>query len=354
MKILFQDHKKGEVKIAITSLDDLWYLSQILDTGDEVSGKTERKIKLGEGTENVKMVKKQVFLAITVEKVEFHSYANTLRVSGKVKEGPEDIPRGSYHTFDVEEGTTIQIVKEQWLKYQEEKLKEAASEQGGMILIVTLDREEASYALLRPSGYTMLAEVQGEVGKKGYSALEGKDFYGDVVKHIDMYSTRYAVENIILASPAFWKEDVLKILKKKIPALVPKVVLATCNSVGKTGVEEVLKREEVRVVLKKDRTAREEAFVEELFKEIAKGSLAAYGFEAIRKAVDMRAIKILLVTDTLIHERRSAGTYSGLEAMMKSVDRAQGAVHIISTEHDAGKKLQGLGGIGAILRFRLE
>ena len=204
MKIIFQDHKKGEVKIAITSLDDLWYLSQILDTGDEVSGKTERKIKIGEGTENVKTVKKQVFLAITVEKVEFHSYANTLRVSGKVKEGPEDIPHGSYHTFDVEEGTTIQIVKEQWLKYQEEKLKEAASEQGGMILIVTLDREEASYALLRPSGYTMLAEVQGEVGKKGYSTVEGKDFYSDVVKHIDMYSTRYAVENIIISHPSFF------------------------------------------------------------------------------------------------------------------------------------------------------
>lgn len=355
MKVLLQDIKKGEVKVEITSLDDLWYLSQCIDQGDDVSGKTERKIKIGEGTDQAtKVVKKQIFLKIKVEKVEFHPYSNALRVLGKVVEGPEDVPRGSYHTFDVEEGTVIKIEKEHWLKYQVEKIREAAAEHGGIILIVALERDEASYALLRPSGYTMLAEIQGDVGKKGYSNIEGKDFFSDVVKHMETYATRYNVENIILASPSFWKDDVFKIFKKKVPALAAKVVLATCNSVGKTGVEEILKRDEVKVVLKKDRTAREEAFVEELFKEIAKQGCAAYGMSDVKNAADVGAIKFLLVTDELIRETRASGMYAEVEAIMKQVDRAQGAIHIISTEHDAGKKLQGLGGIGAVLRYRLE
>ena len=39
---------------------------------------------------------------------------------------------------------------------------------------------------------------------------------------------------------------------------------------------------------------------------------------------------------------------------MKDVDRSKGKVHIISTDHEAGKKLQGIGGVGAVLRFQLK
>ncbi len=355
MKIIFQDLKQGEVKLEVNSLDDIWFISHIIDEGDDVSGRTVRKLKLGEGTDrNVKIVKKTVTLKIHVEKVEFHKYNNILRVSGKIIEGPDDVSRGSYHTFDVEEGTVIKIHKTQWLKYQLEKLKEATAEQLSNVLIVTLDREESSYALLRPSGYKMLSDFTGEVEKKGYADTEGKQFYSQVLKHIESYVERYNIENIIIASPAFWKEDLMKEVKKKASHLTSKVTLATCSSIGKTGVEEVLKRDEVKTVLKKDRTAKEEALVEELFKEISKQGKVAYGLKEVREAADAKAIATLLVTDDFIQEQREKGSYEELDDIMKSVDRMQGEVKIISTEHDAGKKLHGLGGIGAILRYQLK
>ena len=355
MKIVFQDLKKGEVKVEINSLDDIWFISHLIDEGDDVSGRTIRKLKLGEGTDrNIKIVKKQVTLKIHVEKVEFHKYTNVLRVSGKITEGPEDISRGSYHTFDVEEGTVIKIHKKQWLKYQLEKLKEATAEQTTNVLIVTIDREDSSYALLRPSGYKMLSDFSGEVEKKGYADTEGKQFYSQVTKHIVDYVERYGIENIILASPAFWKEDLMKEIKKKHSSLIPKITLATCSSIGQTGVEEVLKRDEVKTVLKKDRTAKEESLVEELFKEISKQGKAAYGLVEVKEASDANAIDKLLITDDLIQEQREAGNYEELDNIMKAVDRSKGDVKIISTDHDAGKKLHGLGGIGAILRYKLK
>ena len=39
---------------------------------------------------------------------------------------------------------------------------------------------------------------------------------------------------------------------------------------------------------------------------------------------------------------------------MRMVDKTKGDVFIISEEHDTGKKFQGLGGIGGILRYRLN
>src|SRR3989344_4370325 len=99
MKIIYSDLKRGEVKIQVDTLDDLWYLSNIIEKNDFVKGQTVRKIKMGKEDERKSdIVKKKVFLKIKAEDIEFHKYSNMLRVSGIIAEGPEDISRGSYHT----------------------------------------------------------------------------------------------------------------------------------------------------------------------------------------------------------------------------------------------------------------
>ncbi len=355
MKIVFQDLQKGELKLEVANLDDLWYISQCIEAQDQVQGKTMRKIKLGEGTENnTKIIKKPVTLKISVEKVEFQKFSNNLRVSGKIIEGPEDIPHGSYHTIEVEEGTIIKIIKKSWPKYLLQKIKEACEDKGTKILILALERDEVSYALLTASGYKMLADIEGEVGKKGYADIQDKEFYSEVAKHLEEYAQRYEVQHIIIGSPAFWKEELLSIIKKKHSSLVPKVSLATCNTTGKNAIEEILKRDEVKTVLKNDRTTRESLLVEEVLKAIAKNSLASYGMKEVQQAADAHAIKVLLLSEDFLQEQRQEGNFSVLDAMMREVERSNGEVHIISTEHEAGKRLHGLGGIAAILRYNLK
>ncbi len=220
-------------------------------------------------------------------------------------------------------------------------------------MIVTLERDEATYALLTNSGYKIIAEVEGDVEKKGIENKKEKEFFSEVAKNIEEYDQRYNPTNIIIASPAFWKEDLYKTIKKKQQGIASKVTLATCNTTGVNAIEEVLKRDEVKQVLKKDRTTRETSLVEELFKEIAKNANAAYGWMEVKQVAEAHAVKILLVTDKYIKEKREKKEYKELDMIMKEVDRNQGEVHIISTEHEAGKRLHGLGGIGAILRYKL-
>ncbi|MBI5797981.1 mRNA surveillance protein pelota [Candidatus Woesearchaeota archaeon] len=354
MKIIFQDLKKGEVKVEVHNLDDLWYLSHIIEEGDQISGKSIRKIKLGEEDANTKIIKKVVFITIAVEKIEFEKYSNGLRVSGKICEAPEDVPHGSYHSFELEEGSSITIRKKDWAQYQIQTLREACEEKTGDILILVMDRAEGTFALLSRSGYSILTELEGEVGKKGYGDVEGKDFYGELAKQIDAYALRFKVESIIVGSPAFWKEELLAVFKKRNPLLAKHVTLATCNTTGKNGIEEVLKRDEVKTVLKKDRTTRESVLVEELFKEISTQGHAVYGRDEVLEAGDAHAIKVLLITDSYLQEQRREQSYTVIDQLMKEVDRAKGAVQIISSEHEAGKRLQGIGGIAAILRYKLK
>ncbi len=352
MKTVLSDTKKGVIKVKLENLDDLWYLSSLIDTKDKISGKTYRKIKKGGDEEKGSVSKKAVFMTLEVEKVEFSKHSNVLRVAGIVVEGPEDVPRGSHHTFNLEEGSEIKIIKEKWLKYQLNVLKEASETKVPKILICNFDREEVYFALSKKYGYEMISSLKGEVEKKEERASKGGSFYADIIKTTTEYSKRYKLDYIVLASPAFFKEDLQKQITDE--DLKKKVVLATCSSVGENAINEVLRRGEVREILRKDRISKEITLVEKLLAEISKEGLAAYGIKEVTAASEAGAIEVLLVSDKLIQKTRKEGKYEKIEVIMKKTDSMKGEVHIISSDHEGGKKLGGLSGIAAILRYKLN
>ncbi len=353
MKLIHSDFKRGETKIKVESMDDLWYLSNIIDKEDIVKGQTTRKIKIGDKEDrNAKVVKKIVTLAIDVEKVEFHKYSNNLRISGTIREGPEDISKGSYHTINVEENTILKIIKPQWLKYQVEKIKEATTVKPPKVLICVFDRETAYLATLKRFGYEVLTTLKGNVQKKVDVATKTSNFYVEIIDALKSYSEKLKVEKIVVASPSFWKDELQKNLKDE--ELKKKIVFASCSSCDESSINEVLRRKEIEHVLKEDRINKEMKFVEELLSEISKDNLAAYGYKPVSEAVNTGAVKMLLVTDGYIQQVRENNHYSEIENIMKTTESTDGEVHIISSDHDGGKKLDGLGGLGAILRYKMN
>ncbi|HLC72960.1 MAG TPA: mRNA surveillance protein pelota [Candidatus Nanoarchaeia archaeon] len=356
MRILKDIRKRGEILLKVTTLDDLWYLSQVLEKNDLVTGDTVRKIKLGSSEEGkTHVVKKHARITIQTEKVEFHKYTNALRISGKITDGPEDVQRGVFHTINVEENDTLQIVKEHWHNYQLEKLKEACREKLPKILICVLERKEVSFALLKRYGYDYISDFEGEVQEKAYPTVK-KDvtFYADIVKRLQEYDQRYKLDKIIIASPAFWKEEFNKEFSKKAPELKNKVLYTVCHTTGKNAMHEVLKSDEIKKALKDERIIEEIQLVEEVFKEISKEGNAVYGFKEVQDAADAGAIKVLVVTDELIRQLRQAEEYQKLDRIMKTVEATGGQIHIITTEHQAGQELQGMTGIAALLRYKIK
>ncbi|MBU0461644.1 MAG: mRNA surveillance protein pelota [Nanoarchaeota archaeon] len=351
MKLLKTD--KTRAKVLVENLDDLWYLNSIIDSGDVVEGMTLRKIKIGDsGERNQKIIKKPVYLKLNVEKIEFHPYSNILRVSGKVVEGTDDVPAGSYHTFSVEEQSTITIEKNEWLRFQKTKLDEATKEKKPDILVVVLDRDEAHFALLKKYGYEFLTSLQGNVQKKVETTQQTTNFYEECITVLKEYIERYGINRVIVASPAFWKEDFLKNVKDN--ELREKIVLATSSSADRSAINEVLKRDEVKSVLAEARISEEMKLVETLMSEISKNNLAAYGMDEVETAVNSGAVNTLLVTDSLIRRLREEENFKRLDSIMRTADKVKVDVHIISSEHEGGKRLDGLGGIGAILRYKMN
>ena len=350
MIIINSDFKSGKVKLKITEPEDLWYLSHLIDPGDFIKGKTTRKIKIGQG-ENAKVAKKNYVVKIEAETIDFGSSGETLRINGKIKEAPEEIPKDSYQAIALELGTEFIIEKVSWLEYQKQKLQEA-TEKRYNYLICIFDREEAIFALTKKFGYEVILKMVGEVANKAQTVEIKKNFQLEIIKSLEEYNKRYSPENIVVASPAFWKEDLFKKINNL--ELKKKIVLATCSDISERSIDEVIKRPELNKIMGSSRTRKEKLLMDDLLNEISKNNLAVYGFEEVKKAIAAGAISKLLITDDFIQQQRSTGNYLELDELMKKIDHLQGEINIISSQQESGQRLDGLGGIAALLRYKLE
>src|SRR5660398_296732 len=147
MKLLKKNLRgnEGEISLIVESLDDMWHLKYILEPQDIVFAVTKRRIEgATDKLRPEKADKKTMRLGICVEKVEFHKFANRLRVHGTIVDG---IDIGAYHTINIEEGTNISIIKK-WKSDQFERIKEAQiASMRPKVIIATIEEGEASIGM---------------------------------------------------------------------------------------------------------------------------------------------------------------------------------------------------------------
>ncbi|WP_297495669.1 mRNA surveillance protein pelota [Thermococcus sp.] len=357
MQIIEEKPKEGIVKVKAETLDDLWHLYHIIDPGDVVYAKTLRK--KAQRTDSLRAEKVEVvpvYLGVKAEKINFHKFANQVRVTGPiVYASRDDVPLGKYHTITIEEGTVVTIQKPRWKDHHIERLKEAVeASKRAKVMIVVVDDGEADIALVREYGVEMVASIRRNLGGKRYNTdreSEEKRFFHDLARKMEELIERERVEKAIVAGPGFVKEDFYKFLSENYPDLAKKVVVEDTSVTGRTGIYEVIKRGTVDKVYHENRVAKEVQLVEKVLESVAKNNgLATYGLREVEEAINYGAVETLLVLDELLkgdHREK-------IEELMDAVRYSRGEVVVVSSEHEGGEKLKALGGLAALLRFRVK
>lgn len=122
---------------------------------------------------------------------------------------------------------------------------------------------------------------------------------------------------------------------------------------------EVLKSPEVLSRLKDTRYARETRLVDDFMTLLRKDDGRAwYGPREVERAVEKGAVGrgggVLLISNSLFRapDVATRRRWVGLVDTVKDVEG--GEVRVLSSEHESGKRLDGLGGVAAILTFPLE
>ncbi len=333
---------EGEITLLPESLDDLWHLQHLIAPGDLVFALTHRKVQAAtDKARPEKLERRPVRLGIQVEEIEFHIYSNWLRLHGIIRSGMDV---GSYHTLNIEVGTDLSIIKHHWRHDQLQRIEEAVAEsQRPKVVLALVEEGEATIGVLRQFGVQMAAEIRSGSGKgAGEDARE--NFFRSAADAIAQAAGEDA--QVILAGPGFAKEDLRKIIDSSYPELSERITMDEASSIGRSGFQEVLRRGAVNPVLENSRIAMETRLIDDLFREIATDGKAAYGIKEVETAMNYGAIDYLLVLDEMARRR-------ALDPLMRNVSNARGKVVIFSSEFEPGERLRSLGGLAALLRFKI-
>jgi protein pelota len=105
--------------------------------------------------------------------------------------------------------------------------------------------------------------------------------------------------------------------------------------------------------MEQSRIAREASLMESLLKEIAMDGKVVYGVEEVKRANNYGSIETLLISDEFLLHEREKGEGGGIDSFIRNVEYSQGKLVVFSTEFEPGQKLEALGGIAALLRFKV-
>jgi protein pelota len=328
----------GEIRLFPENIDDIWHLVHLIRPGDLVFATTLRSTEtVSDKIRPEKSEKRPVRLGIRVEKVEFHHYSNRLRVTGLIEHG---VDTGSHHTLNIETGYDISVVKH-WrttdLERIERSIKASVSD---VIHILTIEEGEAEIFRIRQYGPEPVISILGGSGK-GAELNSRTQFFEQIAKEISAVTGP-----LVIAGPGFVKDDFLKYLKGVNTGRAGNSLVVETRRIGAGAVREVIGNGILEKLTGDLQLAREVNLMDEFLKRVSKGEPVAYGNEEVQRAAEYSAIEQLLVSDSRIHE-------PDVVRLMDSAEQSGAKIVIFSTIFDPGKQLDSLGGIAALLRYRV-
>ncbi len=372
------------------SLDDLWHLQYVVEPGDLVSGDTTRRIQRDDDRlRDTGGQREPMHVTLRVDDVEFAKFANRLRVGGEIVACSREDQLGHHHTLNVEPRTEIEVEKE-FKPDQRERIEEAvAASENPDVAVVTVEEAQAYVHTVAQYGVEEYASVSGPTGKGEY-AQDRSELFTRLVETLRPLE----VDAVVLAGPGFTKEDFLSHLEEEAREIAERVTVVDTASVGDRGVHEVLKRGAVDDIQQETRVAREAEYIDELTARIADDGAVAYGPDAVATAVEYGAVERLLVLDRWLRDRRAERATVGTDEQVAAADAAGGSaasevgtrteteggdeteaddgsavdpddlirrveqqggdVTVFSGEFAPGQQLGNLGGIAALLRYRID
>jgi len=290
-----------------------------------------------------------------------------------VAEENKHVKVGAHHTLDLELQRNFTLEKsEGWDSVALDVVRDAIREdKEGVVPAVVMQEGMANICLITEHQTVLKQRVETSVPKKraGRAGDHDKGLEGfyrttldTLLRHVDIAEKR----PLLLASPGFIAAGFQKYILDEASRTANKAVLGNkdnfivihSSSGHLHSLNEVLKSPEVLVKLKDTKYARETRLVDDFMTLLRKDDGRAwYGPGEVEKAVEKGAVGrgggVLLISNSLFRSQE-IGTRKRWVTLVDKVKEEGGDARILSSDHESGKRLEGLGGIAAILTFPLD
>lgn len=367
----FEKDKSGSTTLVPQDKEDLWQVYNLLQKGDEIKLSTHRNVKKGNASsgskEKGKTEKKVVTLKISVEDIEYTPSDEVMRVRGRTLDQNEFVPQGSYHTAEIQLNKLFTLYKDEWDEISYDIITKACSvDEKAEIGAVILEEGVAHLCLVTDTMTVLRNKIEKSIPRKRRGEEGGGNHDKALDKFLSMTLTTLLrnfdldkLKAIILASPGFTAQ----LLMKKISEVATKddnkvffknksKFLVVHSSTGYLqGLEEALKDPSIQKALSDTKFAKEVRVFEDFEKLLNEDKgVAWYGPEEAEKAVEMGAVRYLMLTDTLFRSD-DVSTRKHYINLSDKVKLQGGEVFIFSGLHESGQQLDQLTGVAVILNY---
>jgi protein pelota len=295
-------------------------------------------------------------MGVEVENVTWDKFLGKLRIHGMICHAPDPIPPGAHHTLSIALNQPVTIVKKEWPKHLLDRLMRATETEKPM-LILAIDDE--GYAIAETKQYGVEVKIEERQKLPGKHEAEKRDsatkqYFNHVTNSLrQLWMQQHSP--IVIVGVGFIKNGLTEYLADEAQEISKSIMdIKSVNNGGTAGIYEALRSGVLLKAASRLRIIEETQAVEDVMKRLGKGEgKIAYGLTEVENAVNLGAAEKLIITDSLLRDSADEQRLH-LEKLMREVERRNGVVTVVSTEHESGAKLTALGGIAALLRFPIK
>ncbi|KAH0539004.1 hypothetical protein FGG08_004454 [Glutinoglossum americanum] len=376
MRLIMQNIDRdgsGTVTLFPEEPEDMWHAYNLIRPADLLRASALRRVTTESSTGSTASHRVHTTLLIRVTGIDFDSHAGQLHVSGRIAEENKYVKIGQYHTLDLELQRNFTLEKaEGWDSVALDVVRDACDPaKRAEVGAVVMQEGLANICLITEHQTILRQRVEMTIPRKREGKASDHDkglarFFQTVLdtmlRNIDLTNPK----PILLASPGFTASAFQKFTLETASLANNKTLLQNrdnfiivhSSSGHLHSLNEVLKSPEVLSRLKNTKYARETGLMDEFFTLLRKDEGRAwYGPNEVTKAVEKGAVGrgggVLLISNKLFRSQE-IGERRRWVGVVDRVKEEGGEVRVLSSEHESGRRLEGLGGVAAILTFPLE
>tara|TARA_B100000459_G_scaffold146355_1_gene112471 strand:+ start:3262 stop:4326 length:1065 start_codon:yes stop_codon:yes gene_type:complete len=342
-------------KLRIDSEDDLWVLARFAISGRSLAMLGERRdTTTAESGDRAKAAeRKKMWIQLRILTTEYKTYSNILRVHGTIEQAPVDI--GSHHTHLVEVGDELEIHSSSGFpEYDRLLLTDtmATDKKSNVSIIVVENDEIILFEVTRRGlreGATWTMRGGGKRGDVRTSETVAKSFQQQVAKEI-LAATSTQLP-MILCGPGHARERLRNVILSQDPQRT--IRLVSTSMAGRSGANEIIRDGLADELLSEHAISKEIKLLEEVWLRLSKNGAVAYGENELSRAMNEGAIETLLVSADKIRDPEAMIEGTPVSKWIEAISDIGAELVQCSSDHDSGEQLNNMGGIIALLRYKL-
>ncbi|KAE8357433.1 eRF1 domain 1-domain-containing protein [Aspergillus caelatus] len=378
----------GTVTLCPEEPEDMWHAYNLIRPGDLLRASAIRRVTTTQETGSTSSARVHLTLEIRVKSLDFDPQLSQLHVSGQIVNETQHTKVGQHHTLDLELNRNFTLEKEigsdgegvGWDSIAIQMLKDAVDEGGkrrAEAVAVVMQEGLAHICFIGQFQTILKQKVEMSVPRKRQGGSDHDKgltkFYqvtlDTLLRQMEFntsstsLTSNETVRPVLLASPGFvaagFQKHIQSVAATSTPALkrlLPSIVVVHSASGYLHSLAEVLQSPSVKTILADTKYAREtklmDDFLEQLRKETNK---ATYGPREVESAVDQGAVGrgggVLIISNRLFRSQDVAERKRWVSLVDRVRDVEGGEVRVLSSDHESGRRLDGLGGIAALLTF---